>query len=115
MAVTMSELLGKHDVVEDCRRQIQLVSKAELNARQTAEIIMKDGSRRIFRAKAIDQTSAIREILVFVGAIEEATGSSVMWRLKGDKTYHLGTSYHAKPSTLTRVKDTVLKYFFDLD
>ncbi|MFT9496764.1 MULTISPECIES: DUF6018 family natural product bioysynthesis protein [Bacillota] len=113
MAVNMAELLGKRDVVEDCRQQIRTLNSHHY--RVTAELVFKNGDRRIFRAKSVDQNSAIREVLTFVSAVEEATGESVMWRLRGENTYHLSTNYTAKPSLLQRTKKAFLSYFFDID
>ncbi|MDE3840970.1 hypothetical protein C0966_17025 (plasmid) [Bacillus methanolicus] len=113
MAVTMPELLGKRDVIEDCRKHIKILNSDKY--RVTAELVLTNGDRRIYRAKSINQDFAIREILTFVGAVEKATGGTVMWRLKGEKTYHLSTNYTLKPSILQRAKKAVLSYFFDIE
>lgn len=113
-AVSMAEVLGsKNDVIEDCRKQVQVLSSNE-KYRLTAEILLKNGDRRIFRAKTIDKKSATREVLTFVAAVEEATGETVMWRFKGEKTYHMSTNYNAQPSIFQRTKSAFLNYFFDL-
>ncbi|MFD5853621.1 DUF6018 family natural product bioysynthesis protein [Cytobacillus pseudoceanisediminis] len=65
MAVTMSQLLGiPGDVIEDCRKEIRLLP---LNDRYciSAEILLRNGERRYFRAKSIDKKSATQEVLLF--------------------------------------------------
>lgn len=114
MAVTMQDLFSKRDVVEDCRHQIKVV-KNHHKFRITAELVLKDGERRIFRAKSVDKNAAIREVLTFVSAVERATGDKVMWRLKGDKTYYLSTNYTAKDSFFERSKKAFLSYFFEIN
>jgi hypothetical protein len=115
MAVTMSQLLGKEeDVFEYCRKHTKALASNE-KYRLSAEILMKNGTRRIYRAKAIDQKSATREILTFVVAIEEATGETVMWRKTGDKTYHMSKNNTSRPSLLQRSKSAFFSYFFDLE
>ncbi|WP_374717763.1 DUF6018 family natural product bioysynthesis protein [Neobacillus sp.] len=112
MSMTISELFGTKDIFEDCRRKADIFGS---NSRISAELILKNGDRRIYRAKSIDKTFAIREILTFVAAVEEATGESVMWRLKGDNQYHYSINYVAKPSLLQRAKKNLLKYFFEIE
>lgn len=111
----MSEVLGSNqkNVIEDCRKQVQVLSNNE-KYRLTAEVLMKDGERRIFRARAVDKKSATREVLTFVAAVEEATAETVMWRFKGENTYHMSTNYNAQPSIFDRAKSAFLSYFFDL-
>lgn len=110
----LAEVIGsKSDVFEDCRKRVQVLSNTE-KYRLTAEILMKDGSRRIFRAKAVDKNSATREVLTFVAAVEEATAETVMWRFKGENTYHMSTNYNARPSIFERAKAAFLTYFIDL-
>jgi Family of unknown function (DUF6018) len=114
-AVPMSEVFGsKRDVITDCRQQMKGLS-SNGKFRISAELVLKNGDRRFFNARAIDKTSAIREILTFVAAVEEATGEQIMWRLKGDKTYHFSTNYTTRPSILNRAKSAFLNYFFDLE
>jgi Family of unknown function (DUF6018) len=114
MAVTMSQLLGnKEDVFEHCRKNFQVLSSKE-NYRVTAEILLKNGDRRVYRAKTIDQKAATREVLTFVQAVEKAIGETVMWRFKGENTYHMSTNYTAQPSIFNRAKSAFLHYFFDL-
>lgn len=115
MAVTMSQLLGsKEDVVEDCRKQVKMLALNE-KYRMAAEIIMKDGTRRIYRTKAIDRKSAIRETLTFVEALEQKTGDKVMWKFKGESLYQFSNNYTAQPSLISRAKKAFLGYFFDLE
>ena len=84
-ALTMSEVFGnKEDVFEDCKKQVQVLSSNE-KYRLTAEIVLKNGDRRYYRAKTIDKASAVREILTFVTALEEGIGENVMWRFKGEE------------------------------
>lgn len=116
MSVTMSQLLGvQNDVVEDCRQQIRILNNFESRTRVSAELILRDGSRRIYRAKAVDKQSAIKEILTFVKAVEDNTNDSVVWRLKGEKTYQMGANYDVQPSLLKKAKDSFMKYFFDVE
>lgn len=115
MSTTLASLLGKSDVIEDCRQQILRGVSNIGDTRVTAEIQLKDGSRRIFRAKSIDRNSAIHEIVKFVAAVEEATGSNVIWRLKGEKTYNFSTNYSTPPSKFKRFKKEFLDFFFGLD
>ncbi|RHW35944.1 hypothetical protein D1B31_17790 [Neobacillus notoginsengisoli] len=112
---TMSQLLGtKEDVIDNCRRQFQVLTSNQ-KYRVTAEILLKEGERRIYRAKSFDRNSATREVLTFVAAVENATGETVMWRFKGEKTYHMSTNYNAQPSIFKRAKSSLLNYFFDLE
>lgn len=111
--VTLAEVLGRRDIIEDCRMTKKALSST--NYRVTAELILKNGERRIFRAKAIDKNYAIREILEFVAAIEENTGESIFWRLKGDKTYYFSTNYTASPSFFQKAKKLLIGYFFDIE
>lgn len=106
----MPELLGKHDVIEDCRRNF---IKSWGNYHLSAELILKNGDRRIYRAKAIDKNSAIREIIEFVATIEEATGEQVVWRLRGQKTYQFSTNY--VKTSLSQKAKRLINYLFDLD
>lgn len=111
----MPELLGsKKNIIEDLRNQIRVLSN-EGNVRVTAELQLKNGDRRIYRAKSIDRNSAIREIIKFVAAIEKTTGESVLWRLKGEKTYHLGTNFTSKKPSVKRTFDSFVNYFFGLE
>lgn len=115
MAVTMSQLLGKPgDVIEDCRKEIRLLPSND-RYRISAEILLRNGERRYFRAKSIDRKSATQEVLLFIAAVENATGETVMWRLKGEKTYHMSTNYEVSPSFIQRTKKAILGYFFDIE
>lgn len=115
MAVTMSQLLGKPgDVIEDCRKEIRLLPSND-RYRISAEILLRNGERRYFRAKSIDRKSATQEILLFIAAVENATGETIMWRLKGEKTYHMSTNYEVSPSFIQRTKKAILGYFFDIE
>ncbi|MEI2356679.1 DUF6018 family natural product bioysynthesis protein [Mesobacillus zeae] len=110
MTVTLPQLLrSKSDVFENCRKQVHVGG----SYRMTAEIILKSGERRFFRTKSIDKNSAVREVLTFIAAIEDAKGESVMWRFKGEDTYHMSTNYTTTPSFLNRAKDAFLSYFFE--
>lgn len=111
--VTLAEVLRKNDIIEDCRKSTKALSSG--NYRVTAELFLKNGERRIFRAKAIDKNFAIREIVEFVAAIEEKTGENVFWRLRGDKTYHFSTNYTASPSFFQKAKKLLIGYFFDIE
>lgn len=111
----MPELLGKRDVIEDCRNQVRELVGNIGSVHVTAELQLPNGDRRIYRAKSVDKNSAIREILTFVAAVEKATGQSVLWRLKGEKTYHFGANYSSKKSFIKRLSDTVANFFFDLN
>ncbi|MGS2778407.1 DUF6018 family natural product bioysynthesis protein [Robertmurraya sp. GLU-23] len=115
MAVTMSQLLGiQGDVVEDCRKKTKaLASNAKY--RMSIEVLLKDGTRRFYIAKELDQKKALREVLTFVAAIESATGEKVMWRRTGEKTYHMSTNYTSRPSLVERAKSAFLSYFFDIE
>lgn len=115
-AVSMAEVLGSNqkDVFEDCRKRVQVLDSNE-KYRLTAEIVLKDGNRRYYRAKTVDKNSAAREILTFVTALEEGLGEKVMWRFKGEDKYHFSTNYEAKPSFFQLAKSAFFRYFFDLE
>lgn len=115
MAVTMSQILGmQEDVVEDCRKKTKgLASNAKY--RMSFEVLLKDGTRRFYIAKELDQKKALREVLTFVAAVESATGETVMWRRTGERTYHMSTNYTSGPSLLERAKTAFLGYFFELE
>lgn len=117
MAQTLAELFNKGDVIEDCRKVVQTKGKY-LRARVSAEIILKDGTRRFYRCCSIERSEAFKEVLMFVKTIEDTTGESVVWRFKGDKTYHMG---YNKPiqiedskliNKLTKIRDGFIGYFF---
>lgn len=115
MTVKMSQLLGKEeDVFQNCRKDLRLIN-VERISRITAEIILKNGDRRYFRAKSVDKNTGVKEILLFIDALEASTGDTVMWRLKGEKTYHMSTNYNTQPSLFHRTKNALLNYFFDLE
>lgn len=115
MAVTtMQDLFGR-DPIEDCRKQVRLLTKEDFLTRATAEINLKDGTKRIYRARAVNKKAAIKEILAFIKAVELATGHSVMWRLKGEKTFNIGATYNFKPSIFQQAKDALLGFFIELD
>jgi Family of unknown function (DUF6018) len=121
MAVTMSELFGTKDLIEDCRQQTKMIGANERN-RMSAEILLKNGDRRIYRAKSLTQKNIRREVLTFVAAVEEATGETVVWRFKGEKTYHFSINYTSGPSTLqktktvlTSAKKAIVDYFFPIE
>jgi hypothetical protein len=111
---TMSELFETKDVFEDCRKKVQTLSSTE-KYRISAELVLKNGNRRYFRAKSIDRKTAIREVLTFIGAIEELSGEKAIWRLRGENKYNLGTNYSGHLSFLQRTKNTLLGYFFDIE
>jgi len=110
VATYLTKQKPKQLLVEECRQQVKLVSIPG-KFRLTAELILKDGTRRIYRAKSIDKDAAVTEVLTFVQAIEHTTGELVVWKFRGDSTYHMSTNYHPKPSFFKRLAN----YFFDLD
>ena len=65
-AITMAEVLGsnQNDVFEDCRKRVQVLDSNE-KYRLSAEIVLKDGNRRYYRARTVDKNTAAREILTF--------------------------------------------------
>ncbi|MGN7300415.1 DUF6018 family natural product bioysynthesis protein [Ferdinandcohnia sp. SAFN-114] len=117
MAQTMAELFNKGDVIEDCRKMV-LSKGRHQRARVSAEIILKDGTRRFYRCLSIESDEAYNEVLTFVKAIEDATGESVVWRFKGDKTYHLGCTQPIQVenskllSKLSKLRDGFMGFFF---
>lgn len=115
-AVTLAEVLGskKEDIFEDCRKQVQVLGKND-KFRIVAEINMKSGERRYYRAKSVDHTSAVRETLTFIAALEEGTGENVLWRFKGEKNFTFSTNYNGKPSVLQQAKSAFFRYFFELE
>lgn len=115
-AATIAEVLGsnKKDVFEDCKQRVQVLDSNE-KYRISAEIILKEGNRRYYRARTVDKNSAAREILTFVSALEEGLGYNVMWRFAGEDKYHFSTNYQAKPSLIQQAKSAFFRYFFDLE
>ncbi|MDC3424367.1 DUF6018 family natural product bioysynthesis protein [Aquibacillus sp. 3ASR75-11] len=119
MANTMAELFGKTDVIEDCRKAVHNGEfTSSLRSRITAELILKDGTRRIFRCRSNDRQKALHEVLTFVEAVEGATGERVIWRFKGEKTYRFGSEMPVEFSKSWNFKigfRKLLAEFFDLD
>lgn len=115
-AVTMAEVLGsnQNDIFEDCRKKVQVLDSNE-KYRLSAEIVLKDGNRRYYRARTVDKNSAAREILTFVSALEQGLGYNVMWRFAGEDKYHFSTNYQAKPSIFQQAKSAFFRYFFELE
>ena len=117
MAQTMAELFSKGDVIEDCRKMVQTKGR-HLRARVSAEIILKDGTRRFYRCRSIKRDEAFNEVLTFLKAVEDATGESVVWRFKGDKTYHMGCTQPIQVENskllnkLTKLRDGFMGFFF---
>lgn len=112
----MAMLLGGkanqyHLMIDEIRREVKRLSIPG-RYRLTAEILLNDGSRWIYRAKAIDQDHALNEVLTFVEAIERNTGESVVWRLRGENTYRMGVNVAFKKPSLI---DRIIEYFFGPD
>ena len=116
MNTTTNKLTINHEVFEDCRRNMETVNVYERTTRMSAEIIFKNGDRRIYHAKSDSKKYAIKEVTIFVESIEDAIGEKVMWRLKGDKQYNFSTNYHINEneSLPVRMKKAILGYFFDI-
>lgn len=96
-------------LIEGIRREVKKLSVPG-RYRLTAEILLKDGSRWIYRAKAIDKDSALAEILTFVNSVEENIGERVMWRLRGESTYHMGVNFTLKKKK--SIIDKLISFFF---
>ncbi|KZE67932.1 hypothetical protein AWM68_17310 [Fictibacillus phosphorivorans] len=114
MAVTMSELFGTKNVIEDCRQQTKMIGSND-RTRISAEILLKNGDRRIYRAKSLTQKNAKREVVSFVAAVERATGEKVIWRFKGEETYQFSTNFTSQPSLFQKAKKSLLDYFFPIE
>lgn len=115
MAVTLAEVFGTRDVVEDCKQSVQ--SKPLFSSfapRLFGEVILRDGTRRMYRTRATKKKAAEQEILVFVASLEQAIGDTVMWRIKGEKEYRLSTQQTVSKSRGTNLKQAILS-FFDLE
>ncbi|MFC0273572.1 DUF6018 family natural product bioysynthesis protein [Metabacillus herbersteinensis] len=114
MGATLAEFFNKRDVIENCRKAVQGKTIFYHQPRIAAEVILKNGTRRIFRCRSNNHSTAIGEVLAFVKAVEVATEESVVWRFKGEKVFHMGSE---KPFELSK-KNKVLhfiKELFDLN
>jgi hypothetical protein len=115
-ATTIGDLFGR-DKIEDAKSIARTYPRYSSFGGLTAQIIMPNGNRRFFRSKSLDHKTAIKEVLTFVNAVEELTGERVMWKLKGENTYHLSTNFTGPVSLPQRISTSfqkVLKYFFDI-
>ncbi|QAS54834.1 DUF6018 family natural product bioysynthesis protein [Halobacillus litoralis] len=118
MAMTIAEFFGIEDRVEDCRKEVQAKEVALERSPYKAEIIRKDGERRIYPCRSSQKKVAIKEILLFVKSIEEATGEKVAWRFKGEKVFHFSQQTFNEVSSKTSIKGKMKKFlnaFFDLE
>lgn len=106
--------LFKKDIVEDCRKEFS-VSKSWSNSRIAAELILKDGTRRIYRCKSVEQQLAVREVIAFVKGLEENTGDTVIWRFKGSNQYHMGSDLPIQYSKAKQLKNKLVDFFFGLE
>lgn len=84
MKTATNKLSINHEVFEDCRKHMETVNVYERTTRMSAEIIFKNGDRRIYHAKSDSKKYAVKEVINFVQSIEEAIGDTVMWRFKGE-------------------------------
>lgn len=108
----LSEALnGKRDVFEDCRQKIQKKSSRVHSYRLTAEIILKDGTRRYYRCKNVDHKSAMREVLTFVKSIETELDQQVAWRFKGQNNYYIGSDMPIEFTKRHKIKNIFLQLF----
>lgn len=83
-----------------------------------AEIILEDGSRRYFRCRSNNKNRATYEVLLFIESLEKHTGDRVMWRFRGESTYHMSTDVPenlVKKSNLKEKCRQFFNYFFELD
>ncbi|OUM90438.1 MAG: hypothetical protein BAA00_18320 [Parageobacillus thermoglucosidasius] len=103
----MAVMFGPKDPIIECREEAKRTNVPG-RYRITAEILLKNGSRRIYRAKAIDRKSAVQEVLTFVDAVQRHTGETVMWRFRGENTYHMGTNFSKKT-----IFNRIFEFFFD--
>jgi hypothetical protein len=106
--MTLAELFQTKDVMEECRKN-KAVNVSSI--RLTAEFILKNGERRFFRCRSYDQKSAIQEILLVVKSLEEITGESVLWRMKGENTYRMGCQMPLEFSTKQKLKNFLFDFF----
>ncbi|MCM3216794.1 DUF6018 family natural product bioysynthesis protein [Niallia taxi] len=114
MKTATNKLTINYEVFEDCSKQMETVNVYERTTRMSAEIIFKNGDRRIYHAKTDLKKYAIKEIIIFVKSIEEASGEKVMWRLKGTKHYNMSTNFQQKTSMSSRIKEAFISIFFDI-
>lgn len=108
----LAQLLEKKDVIEDCRKKVAENFTISNPYRLGVEINLKGGQKRYFTCRNIDRKHATREALSVIKAIEDETGEKVLWRFKGEETYHMGTD---KPieytSLMTKMKYACLEFF----
>lgn len=111
---TLVELIGgKKDVVAEYlanRPALQVITRQK---RIKAEVIFKDGERRIFPCRAETREKAVAEVLHFVDCMERQTGQSIVWSLLGEKEYYIGSSHPVKKKQ--SIGSKLFDYFFGLE
>ncbi|UAL49873.1 hypothetical protein K7887_22410 (plasmid) [Sutcliffiella horikoshii] len=114
MAQTLVELIGgKKDAVTEYlanRPTLQVITRQK---RIKAEIIFKDGERRIFPCRAENREKAVVEVLHFVDCMERQTGQTIVWSFLGEKEYYIGSKSPVKQKQSIRTR--LFDYFFGLD
>ncbi|PGT83255.1 DUF6018 family natural product bioysynthesis protein [Bacillus sp. AFS040349] len=111
-ATTLAELFNKSDVIEDCRKSVQNKVAFYERSRISAEIILKDGTRRYFRCRSNNQHIALGEVLAFVKSVETATGEQVVWRFKGENMYRMGSEKPVELSKKHKVVHFIKELFY---
>lgn len=88
-----------------------------LRKRTGVEIILQDGTRRYYRPRATRHKALLSEVKTFIHCLQEETGSKVMWRFRGNDTFHMGTDRlrYASGQPIKEKFTKVVEYFFDLD